>query len=91
MRPQLKRKLKDHADALGVTPEVLCVRLAKKLGFQRRIIVRSETGDLRVVAPGEKLKLKHGEFIAHVPLRMISEALREIDRKGEIKEIDLDD
>ena len=91
MRPNLKNKLKIHADKLGIDPECLCVRLAKKMGTQHRVIVRTFGGGLRIVQPSDKLKLKDNEFIANVPRNMIDEALREIDRKGEIKEIDLDD
>lgn len=92
MRPAFKNKFKLHADKLGIDPESMCVRLAKKLGTQRRIIVRTfGGGGLRIVQPGENLKLKKDEFIANVPRTMIEVALKEIDAKGEIKETDLDD
>ena len=91
MRHDSKEKLQEHAGALGLTPEVLCVRLAKKLGFQRRIIVRSRAGGLRIVPPGQKLHLKKDEFIANVPRSMVVEALRELKSRQTISESDLDD
>ena len=91
MKPSFKDALRKHSEPLGLEPEALCVRLAKKLGVQERIIVRSFTGDLRIVNRGEKLHLKKDEFIATVPRSMIMAALDELENGRVISESDLDD
>lgn len=91
MRPEDRDEMAAPADAFGITPEELCVRLAKTAGIDRRVIVRSKSGGLRIVATGEKLRLAADEFILNVPIGMVRRAMRETKRKnGVIRRADLD-
>lgn len=82
------------AEELGITSEEMCVRLAKKLGIDKRVIVRSRSGELRIVQPGEKLRLSEGEFIANLHPRIIRESAKEVVRLAnagrKVHERDLD-
>lgn len=87
-----KDRLKSAAAAVGMKPEEMAVRLARRHGASKRIIVRNDSGGLRVVLPGEKLNLAENEFIMNTPIRMLRVALRETaNRNGDIKRSDLDD
>lgn len=68
------------ANALGLTSEETCVRLARKRGVSKRVIVRSRGGGLRIVQPGEELTLAADEFIANLHPRLVREAESEINR-----------
>lgn len=75
-------RARERADEIGLQPEELIVRIARRLGISKRIVVRSTSGGLRIVEPGDNLVLADNEFIANVPRRMIRAALADIDRKG---------
>lgn len=68
------------ASELGITSAEMYVRLARKRGVDKRVIVRSRGGGLRIVQPGETLRLTADEFIANLHPRVAREATREIDR-----------
>lgn len=62
------------AKSIEMTSNELCGRLMKKFGSNVRIVVRRIGGGLRIVNPGDKLKLDKDEFILRLPTSLIHKA-----------------